>query len=150
MGHRLGIRVECQQYKIVGHGHQECPLEEWQHEASEAVDKSTPDEWVDSNPEADAVIPSPDTDATERSFQEDLPQTDDSFDITDAAVLLSTRVSNPDVDDLAKLFRVIKHLNETEEMGICINPRNMGLLVFEHMLARLLQCTRSFVLTRVS
>ena len=43
-------------------------------------------------------------------------------------VFLSTRVSAPDVDDLHKLQRVVKYINGTKDMGICIEPAKDGIM----------------------
>jgi hypothetical protein len=49
-------------------------------------------------------------------------------DILCPVVFLTTRVRAPDVDDLAKLERVLKYLNGTKTFGICIEPDRNGIL----------------------
>ena len=48
-------------------------------------------------------------------------------DILCPIVFLSTRVRAPDVDDLAKLDRVLTYLNGTKTYGICIEPDKDGI-----------------------
>ena len=49
-------------------------------------------------------------------------------DILLPVVFLSTRVTAPDVDDLHKLERVVKYVNATKLMGICIEPAKDGII----------------------
>jgi hypothetical protein len=49
-------------------------------------------------------------------------------DILCPVVFLTTRVRAPDVDDLAKLERVLKYLNGTKTFGIYIEPDRNGIL----------------------
>lgn len=49
-------------------------------------------------------------------------------DILVPVVFLSTRVANPDVDDLHKLERVIKYVNSTKDIGVCIEPAKDGII----------------------
>ena len=49
-------------------------------------------------------------------------------DILCPVVFLSTRVQTPDVDDLAKLERLLKYINGTSTFGICIEPDKDGIM----------------------
>lgn len=49
-------------------------------------------------------------------------------DILCPVVFLSTRVQAPDVDDLAKLERMLKYINGTKSYGICIEPDKDGIM----------------------
>jgi hypothetical protein len=43
-------------------------------------------------------------------------------------VFLSSSVTAPDINDLDKLIRVIKHLNGSKYLGICIEPKHDGIV----------------------
>jgi histone deacetylase 1/2 len=49
-------------------------------------------------------------------------------DIQTAVAFLTTRVKNPDEDDWGKLKRVLRYLNGTIDMGLCLSVENMGLV----------------------
>ena len=49
-------------------------------------------------------------------------------DILCPVVFLTTRVMAPDVDDFAKMERVLKYLNGTRDFGICIEPDKDGMM----------------------
>ena len=48
-------------------------------------------------------------------------------DILLSVVFLITRVSTPDIDDLNKLLRVVKYINATKDIRICIQPDEGGI-----------------------
>eukprot|EP00804_Cyclotella_cryptica_P016577 CCRYP_020528-RE/>CCRYP_020528-RE protein AED:0.38 eAED:0.38 QI:0/-1/0/1/-1/1/1/0/519 len=49
-------------------------------------------------------------------------------DIQTTVAFLTTRVKQPDEDDWGKLKRVLKYLNGTVDMGLCLSVENMGIV----------------------
>eukprot|EP00804_Cyclotella_cryptica_P019093 CCRYP_021211-RA/>CCRYP_021211-RA protein AED:0.16 eAED:0.16 QI:0/0/0/0.66/1/1/3/0/1057 len=49
-------------------------------------------------------------------------------DIQTVVAFLTTRVKNPDEDDWGKLKRVLRYLNGTVELGLCLSAKDIGLV----------------------